>query len=146
MVIELPICDILCVCVCISQGAGAVICVWDNWRKRPQPTSPSLNLRSCASSFQPFILSQTTSLSPVSVPQLPLLFLRSTLCYILYNLAPWPLTWLSTQSLTATHPFLNVSPATSQPLSFCVTHIPCCAWPKPPSSCSVSTEEFISWQ
>lgn len=79
----------------LLQGAGAVICVWDNWRRRPQPTSPSLNLPSCTS----------TSPHHRLPPEPPPLF------SVLYNLSRRPFTWLSAQ-----HPPISASQA-----SFCVT-------------------------
>lgn len=79
----------------LLQGAGAVICVWDNWRRRPQPTSPSLNLPSCTS----------TSPHHRLPPEPPPLY------SVLYNLSRRPFTWLSAQ-----HPPISASQA-----SFCVT-------------------------
>lgn len=60
----------------LFQGAGAVISVWDNWKRRPQPTSPSLNLPSCTS----------TSPHHRLPPEPPPLF------SVLYNLSRRPLT------------------------------------------------------
>lgn len=109
----------------VFQGAGAVICVWDNWRRRPRPTSPSPNLWS--SSFLP-LPKPPLHPPPLSFSPLPLL-LWSPTCW-------FPLAPLSPRSAAPTHE----RPSSTRP-TFSLENSPLCfSWPPFSSVLCVSRE------
>lgn len=113
--------------LCVSQGAGAVICVWDNWRRRPQPTSRSPNLQSCTSSSCHRHLHPRPPPVPVPQPPTPLPPQSPLHCY-LYNLSRRPLAPLSTQWRRC-----SFRSSVSTVTSYCFSR-------------SVSAEEFLGQQ
>lgn len=106
--------------LCVFQGAGAAICVWDNWKRRPQLTSPSPNLWICVPNF----------LCPSSAPRpLPLPCLSQQ--------PPWP-----TQKYFSQSPSLNSLLSTAKCAYATLSATP--TWPQPPPPRLPGTHKFTS--